>query len=289
MTYGGTSTAPSVLITGTSTGIGRATTLYLARRGFRVFAGVRKNEDGASLRSDASTGQIDPVILDVTDAASIEAAVKTVSATLAGASLAGLVNNAGYTMTAPMEYVDIDELRQQFEVNTFGNAAVTRAFLPLLRRPGGRIVNLSSGAGKIVTPLIGPYCASKYALEAISDALRVELRGVGIHVSVVEPGFIDTPMHEKNEAQIARLLEALPTEARTRYEPAIGKLSAANERFSKTAAPAEEVATAVYSALTSARPRSRYPVTREAKLLAWIGPFLSDRMRDFIFGRIVGL
>jgi NAD(P)-dependent dehydrogenase (short-subunit alcohol dehydrogenase family) len=278
----------TVVITGTSSGIGRATALHLDHLGFEVFAGVRRQEDADRLASDASD-RLATLLLDVTDAASIEAARTNVAERLGGRNLDGLVNNAGYTSTAPMEFVEIGELRRQFEVNLFGAAAVARAFLPHLLRPGGRIVNISSGAGRIVTPLLGPYCASKYALVAISDAMRVELRGAGIAVSIVEPGFIETPMHEKNDVRIADLLDSLPEAGRARYGPALQRLKATNEKMAESAAPAEDVARAVERALTDARPRARYPVTREARLLYWIGPFLSDRIRDAIFGRIVGL
>ncbi|MBW2273951.1 MAG: SDR family oxidoreductase [Deltaproteobacteria bacterium] len=282
------SPARSVLVTGTSSGIGWATALRLDRLGFRVFAGVRRGEDADRLAAAASERLV-TLLLDVTDAGSIEAARVSVAEELGARSLDGIVNNAGYTSTSPMEFVDVDELRRQFEVNLFGAAAVVKAFLPHMTRPGGRIVNISSGAGRIVTPLLGPYCASKYALVAISDAMRVELRGAGLAVSIVEPGFIETPMHEKNDARIAELLDSLPEIGRQRYGRALERLQATNEKMSKTAAPAEDVARAVEKALSDARPRARYPVTREARLLHWIGPFLTDRIRDAIFGRIVGL
>jgi NAD(P)-dependent dehydrogenase (short-subunit alcohol dehydrogenase family) len=278
----------TVLITGASSGIGWATALHLDRLGFEVFASVRRQEDADRL-SSAASDRLVTVQLEVTDAASIEAARAMVVERLGARGLDGTVNNAGYTSTSPMEFVDLDELRRQFEVNFFGVAAVTRAFLPHMTRPGGRIVNISSGAGRIVTPLIGPYCASKYALVAISDAMRVELRGAGLGVSIVEPGFIETSMHGKNDALIAELLDKLPEAGRARYGPALERLKATNEKMSRTAAPADDVAKAVERALTDARPRARYPVTREAKLLYWIGPFLTDRIRDAIFGRIVGL
>lgn len=281
-------TVESVLVTGSSSGIGRATVLHLDAAGFRVFAGVRQDADGLELKDHASE-HFRPVKLDVIDGESIERAAGEVREALDGDSLGAVVNNAGITTTWPLEFVDLNAMRHQFEVNVFGVAAVTRAFLPMLARPGGRIVNVSSGAGKIVTPLIGPYCASKFALEALSDALRVELRGQGIRVSVIEPGFIETPMHEKNEQSIKAMLDALPPEGQERYGASIQRLRKANERFTKTATPPEEVAKSIHKALSANRPRARYAVTREAKLLAAIGPFLSDRMRDRIFGRITGL
>jgi NAD(P)-dependent dehydrogenase (short-subunit alcohol dehydrogenase family) len=280
--------APAVVITGASSGIGRTTALDLDRRGFRVFAGYRRDADASSLAAESSGG-VTPVRIDVTQQASIEAARDEIAEALEGQPLLGLVNNAAISVAWPLEFVDVDALRGQFEINTFGVAAVTSAMLPLISRPGGRIVNVSSGAGRIVTPLIGPYCASKYALVALSDALRVELRGQGLHVSVVEPGFIDTPIHEKNDRQIEDMLASLPSEGRDRYGPAIAKLRATSESMSKGAAQPEAVSKAIHRALVARRPRSRYPVTAEARLLQVLGPFLGNRIRDAIFGRIVGL
>jgi NAD(P)-dependent dehydrogenase (short-subunit alcohol dehydrogenase family) len=282
------SSAGNVVITGTATGIGYATALLLAECGFRVFAAVRKQADLEAWHALAAPG-IEPILLDVTQADSIEAATAQVAEALGTQALDALVNNAGITVTSPLEFVDLDAMRSQFEVNVFGVAAVTRAFLPLLKRPGGRVVNVSSGAGKIAPPLIGPYTASKHALEAMSDALRLELRGQGIAVAVLEPGFIESQMHEKNRRATRELLGALSAEANKKYGAAIERLRENDERQSATAAPASDVADAVHRAISARRPRTRYPVTREAKLLAWIGCFLSDRTRDRIFGRMVGL
>jgi NAD(P)-dependent dehydrogenase (short-subunit alcohol dehydrogenase family) len=280
--------AGNVVITGTASGIGRATALLLSERGFRVFAGVRKPADVEAWR-ETSTAGVEPIWLDVTDAGSIEGAFAFVADLLREEPLDALVNNAGITVTYPLEFVDLDAMRHQFEVNVVGVAAVNRAFLPLLRRPGGRVVNVSSGAGKIAPPLIGPYTASKHALEAMSDSLRLELRGQGIAVSVIEPGFIESNMHAKNEAATPALLEALPPEGRQKYGAAIDRMRTNDERQAAKAAPASEVAEAIHRAITAKKPRTRYPVTREAKLLAWIGFLLSDRMRDGIFGRMAGL
>jgi NAD(P)-dependent dehydrogenase (short-subunit alcohol dehydrogenase family) len=280
--------AGSVVVTGSASGIGRATVQLLAKRGFRVFAAVRKPSDVEAWRDAAPEG-VEAIELEVTVAHSIERAVARVGESLGQNPLTALVNNAGITVTCPLEFVDLDAMRWQFEVNVFGVAAVTRAFLPLLRRPGGRIVNISSGAGKIAPPLIGPYTASKHALEAMSDALRLELRGQGIAVAVLEPGFIESQMHEKNRRATRELLGALSAEANKKYGAAIERLRENDERQSATAAPASDVAEAVHRAISARRPRTRYPVTREAKLLAWIGCFLSDRTRDRIFGRMVGL
>jgi NAD(P)-dependent dehydrogenase (short-subunit alcohol dehydrogenase family) len=282
------SNARPLVITGASSGIGRAAALYLDRLGFRVFAGFRNPIDAEALVAEASPNLV-PVHLDVTQIETIEKARDQIAESLAGEDLFAIVNNAATTVTMPVEFMDLDALRGQLEINTIGVVAVTKTMLPLLSRPGGRVVNVSSGAGRIVSPLIGAYCGSKYALVALTDALRLEVRGQGIRVSIIEPGFIDTPMHEKNERQVAAMLEALPAEGRTRYGAAFDKLAAANTRMAKNAAPPESVAKAIHRALCDARPRTRYPVTPEAKLLHWIGPFLNDRMRDAIFGRMMGL
>ena len=279
----------SVVITGASTGIGRATALHLASLGFRVFAGIRKPGDGEALVEESS-GAVEPISLEVTDPGSIEEAAEHVRGELgAGGELRGVVNNAGYALETPLEFVDRDALRHQFDVNVIGLADVTKTFLPQLRRPGGRIVNVSSGAGQIAIPLSGAYSASKYAVEAMSDALRVEVRNQGLHVSLVVPGFIESPIHEKNAVRAREMLEALPPVGRERYGPAFERMRRSMERRARHASPALDVAKAIEKALTAKRPRARYPVTFEANLLSVVGPFLGSRVRDAIFGREVGL
>jgi NAD(P)-dependent dehydrogenase (short-subunit alcohol dehydrogenase family) len=277
-----------VVVTGCSTGIGRTTVRRLAREGFRVFAAVRREEDAQSLRDEAQAN-LTPILFDVTDAAAIEQAAKDVEAEVGTFGLAGLVNNAGIGFGGPLEFADLDEIRSGFEVNVFGPLAVTRAFLPLIRRATGRIVNVSSGAGKASTPLIGPYCASKFALEALSDALRVELRRSGIAVCVIEPGFIDTPMQAKAQSLNERRRAALPPDAPAYYRSAMDKLQEQFKRFSTHATPPEAVADAIHRALTAHRPRSRYAVGTDAKLLGPLSRLLPDRAKDAIFGRLVGL
>ena len=176
----------AVVITGASTGIGRASALDLDSRGFRVFAGVRKDEDAERLRSERPS--IEPLRIDVTDADSIAAARDRVTEAVDGAGLAGLVNNAGIAVPGPLEHLPIDEIRRQLEVNLIGQIAVTQAFLPLLRTARGRIVNIGSIGGRVALPLLGPYAGSKHAMEGITDSLRRELRPWGIEVSIVRPG-----------------------------------------------------------------------------------------------------
>ncbi|MEK7693262.1 MAG: SDR family oxidoreductase, partial [Chloroflexota bacterium] len=195
MTTDGTGSTRSVVITGASTGIGEACALHLDALGWRVFAGVRKGADGEALQRKASARLI-PVRIDVTDQASIASACDAVAQELGARGLDGLVNNAGIAVAAPLEFVPIDDLRRQLEINVIGQIAVTQAFLALIRTARGRIVNIGSVSGKLATPFTGPYSASKFAMEALTDALRIELRPWKIEVSIVEPGSIATPIWE---------------------------------------------------------------------------------------------
>ncbi len=248
----------SVVITGTSTGIGRSAALLLDREGWRVFAGVRRDEDGESLRKE-SLDRIIPIRLDVTNSLSIETSARKVEEAVGDSGLDGLVNNAGIGFGGPIEFTNLDQMRAGFEVNVFGPIAVSQAFLPLLRRGAkdARVVNVSSGAGKVATPMIGPYCSSKFALEAISDAMRVELRGSGIKVVVIEPGFIDTPMQGKAQTQVPEEAAALGDAGHRYYGAAYEKLLGNFERFGKNATPPETVARQIQRGLTAPRPRTR--------------------------------
>lgn len=253
-------TAKAVLITGASTGIGKACALRLDRKGLRVFAGVRNESDGASLKHAASD-RLEPVLLDVADSEAIASARRTILNAVGRDGLAGLVNNAGVFYGGPLEFASLDELRNVFEVNLFGAIAVTQAFLPWLRHAKGRIVNMSSVSGLMAIPFLGPYAASKFALEAISDAWRVELRPWGITVAVVEPGNVDTPIFEKALAMLRKAREAYPPEARELYGPVFGF----SERHERRTIPADRVAKAVEHALLARRPKRRYLVGPEAK------------------------
>jgi len=278
----------SVVITGTSTGIGRATALELDRAGFTVFAGVRREEDGAALRREGSE-RLHPMLLDVTDVASIEYAEKTVSAQVGEAGLAGLVNNAGIGVDGPIEFMPAEDISRQFEVNVFGPVAVARAFLPLLRTSRGRIVNVSSVAGRMSSPLIGVYCASKFALEAISDALRMELSNAGIRVVIVEPGFVETAMLDKGKSELDRVIEALPPRGRELYEAPLRTFEKSVESFRKRACNAEDVARTIHRALITPRPRARYAVGTDARVLLLMRRWLPSRANDWIGRRLTGL
>jgi len=278
----------NVVVTGASTGIGRATTIALDRAGFRVFAGVRRAEDGDALR-EAASDRVTPLLLEVTDPAAVEAAAKTVASEVGDAGLQGLVNNAGIAVAGVLEFAEIDDLRRQFEVNVFGLLAVTRAFMPLVRKGGGRIVNVSSNGGYLAAPFLGPYAASKFAVEGASDSLRRELRAFGIQVSIVEPGSIQTEIWDKGRSESQRVQDALPPEGKTLYAPAFAAMDAYVDVTAGRAIPASKVADAIEHALTAAKPRTRYRVGADAKLTRWISSVLPDRWVDAFISRMVGL
>lgn len=276
------------MVTGASTGIGRACALGLARSGFQVFAGIRRAIDGEPLQREGA-GRITPLMLDVTDAATIAAAAEIVANSVGEAGLAGLVNNAGIAVTGPLELIPIDQIRKQFEVNVIGQIAVTQAFLPLLRRGHGRVVNIGSIAGRMSTPFLGPYAASKFALEALTDALRVELQTWGIHVAIIEPGAIATPIWEKSRDDAMTMLKALPAQTDELYGPAIAAVEAGTRKMpGKGSAPAL-VVRSVRHALTSSRPRARYLVGRDARIRAAVVKIIPDRLRDRLITHVMDL
>jgi NAD(P)-dependent dehydrogenase (short-subunit alcohol dehydrogenase family) len=277
-----------VVITGSSTGIGRACALTLDRNGFRVFAGVRNDGDGDALKRAASKA-LTPVHIDVTDQASITAMAKLVADEVGDAGLAGLVNNAGTTLPGPVEYLSLDGFRHQLEVNLVGPLAVTQAVLPLLLRGHGRVVNVTSAAGRAGVPLMAPYVAAKHGLEGLSDVLRLELAPLGVHVAVIEPGFVATAMRHKLQRDVDETIQALPEEGRTRYG---GQLAAMAETISTHAAEGsgpDVIAEAVLHALTSPRPKTRYPAGAGAKRMLFLRRVLADRAFDRIILRMSGV
>ena len=281
-------TRGAVVITGASTGIGEACALRLDREGFRVFAGVRKEADAQRLKQAASDRLL-PIMLDVTNEPQIEEAAKTVAGAVGDAGLAGLVNNAGISINGPLEYLTSEDLRKQFEVNVVGQVAVTRAFLPLIRKAKGRIVNVGSIGGRFTTPFLGPYCASKHAMEAISDALRQELRPWGIHVALVEPGSIATEIWQKGQDDATEFEKNMPEEGTMRYRKAFAALRVAARKFEEAGIPPDRVARAVEHALTAGRPRTRYIVGFDATVQRILRDVVPDRMRDGIVARQLGL
>lgn len=278
---------PAVLVTGASKGIGEACTMRLVRDGFRVYAGVRRDEDGLALIRQAGEGVV-PVVLDVTDAAQIEAAAALIADETGDRGLQALVNNAGVALAGPLEFLQIDELRRQLEINVVGQIAVTQACLPLLRRSiasgrsdhrAGRIVFMSSVAGRSALPFTGAYAASKFALEAAADALRVELKPFRLGVFLVEPGVIATPIWETSRMVAERNIESMPPQVQEYYGRAMDALRSRASRGMK-GLPPERVADVVAHALTSRRPRIRYIVGRDARARIWLQRLLPDALRD---------
>ncbi len=276
------------MVTGASTGIGEACALRLDKLGFRLFAGVRKEADGESLKGKASE-RLTPVFIDVTDEASIASAADTVAKAVGDAGLAGLVNNAGIAVPGPLEFLPLEDLRRQLEVNFIGQIAVTQAFLPLLRKRKGRIVNIGSIAGRAVTPFVGAYAASKFAMEAVTDSLRMELRPWGISVSIVEPGSIATPIWDKANVAADEFEEKLPQEGHDLYDPAIAALRKAANELARAGIPPSAVAKAVAHALTAEKPKTRYLVGRDARIRAALSTVLPDRMVDWLVTQRMGL
>jgi NAD(P)-dependent dehydrogenase (short-subunit alcohol dehydrogenase family) len=263
----------TVLVTGASTGIGEATALHLKELGFDAVAAVRKDQDAERMRSQG----LRSVKLDVTDADSIAAA----RAQLGDAPLAGLVNNAGIAVAAPLEFLPLDQLRLQLEVNVIGQVAVTQQFLPALRAARGRIVNVSSIGGRVALPLVAAYNASKFALEAISDSLRRELLPHGVDVIVIEPGGVKTPIWGKGNEIADEIQEGLPPEAEQLYGPMVEALRRETVKISQqTGIEPREVAEVIGRALTAKRPRTRYLVGREAKIRGPVAKIMPDRMMD---------
>ncbi len=279
----------AVVVTGSSTGIGRAAVLALARRGHLVFAGVRRTEDAETLLVEGDEERIRPVFLDVTKPEQIEAARKTVEAEVGERGLRGIVNNAGIGIAAPVEHLELERLRWQMEVNFFGLHAVTQAFFPLVRRARGRVVNVSSISGRVANPLVGAYCASKFAVEALSDSLRQELRPWGIDVALVQPGTIDTPIFDKTNAEADEMLERMSEEGRRLYQGHIDAIRAIVEHNQKNATPPSAVADVIVHAIESGRPKTRYLVGNNARAQAFINWLLPDRWADAFYARFIGL
>jgi len=270
-----------VLVTGASSGIGEACALRLSRAGWRVLAGVRTGADGERLREQGGE-LVEPVTLDVTDAGQVAAA----AAAFGDGVLNGLVNNAGIAVSMPLEFLPLEELRRQFEVNVVGQVAVTQAFLPHLRRGRGRIVNVGSIAGRSALPFLGAYAASKHALEAVTDALRIELHPFGIEVAIVEPGTIATPIWRKGGETFQRLLAGLPADVTTLYGERMAAFRDAAAAAGRRGEPADEVAKVVEHALTARRPRTRYLVGRDARRRSRLER-LPDRLRDRAYERVL--
>lgn len=278
----------SVLITGASTGIGKATALYLDAAGWRVFAGVRKEADAESLRK-AGSERLEPVMLDVTDPAQIAAAAETIGSEVGEAGLDGLVNNAGVAVPGPLEALPIDDFRRQVDVNLTAQVAVTQAMLPAIRRARGRIVFITSIGGLMAFPMFGAYHAAKFGLEAVGDVFRRELRPWGISVSVVEPGSIDTPIWERGQEEADKFLEGATEEQKELYEASVTAYREVARKTADRGIPPVKVAERIEHALGAGRPRTRYLVGADARSQALLGRLLPDRLVDWAITRFTGM
>jgi NAD(P)-dependent dehydrogenase (short-subunit alcohol dehydrogenase family) len=277
--------APSaVVVTGASSGIGLATAALLAAKGFVVYAGVRSDE--AAAKVSASGSRIRPLPLDVTDATSIAAAAGAIDPQL---RLAGVVNNAGIAVAGPLEHLSPDEIREQFEINVIGPLAVTQAFLPRLRAARGRVVFVGSISGRFAVPFIAPYSASKFALRALSDAMRIELAPAGISVSLVEPGSVKTPIWQKGREAHRLLWERLSEQARSTYAVAMHAVVRQAEREERGGIGPEAVARTILHALSSRRPRAHYLIGTPARMRSIIVTLLPTRLHDHFIRKAMRL
>jgi NAD(P)-dependent dehydrogenase (short-subunit alcohol dehydrogenase family) len=265
-----------IVVTGASTGMGAATAKELARKGFHVLAGVRRDVDADALRAD----RIEPHILDITVDSDVAAIADRVARDPLGRPLRALINNAGIGVNGPVEALPIAEWRRQFEVNLFGHVAMIQALLPSLRRTSGTVVNISSIGGKVALPTYPAYAGSKFAMEALSDSLRREVSGSGVKVAVVEPGAVKTAMAERGITTADRLKAEMATDQLERYGALIDAMSNLARSFDTDGVPAEHAAKVIAKAATASRPRTRYTVGRDAAILARLSRVISDRFLD---------
>ena len=276
----------AVVVTGSSTGIGRTSALALDRAGLTVFAGVRRLEDGDALRAEASSS-LEPLLIDVTDGASIASAAERVREAMDG-RVTGLVENAGVVVPGPVETVGLDELRHQLEVNVVGQVAVIQAFLPMIRAARGRIVLMSSIGGRMAGPHMSPYHASKHALEAIGDSLRQEMHQFGVHVAIIEPGSVRTGFWDKGLAEAPRIRAEMAPELLEIYGRELDRLEEAAQRIGTRGVPPERVAEAVVHAVSEPKPKTRYLIGTDAKIQAQLRRLIPDRLLDRLIARELG-
>lgn len=265
-----------VVVTGASSGIGAATARELARRGFHVLAGIRRKEDGDALRGP----KLEPLVLDITDEADIAALVQRIADDTETRQLRALVNNAGMAVNAPLETYPLSDWKRLFDVNLFGHVAMTQALLPSLLKSGGTIVNISSVGGKLAMATYAPYAGTKFALEAVSDALRRELEPLGVRVVVIEPGAVSTPMLEQVDRRADQIVRGMTDEQRGRYAAlmqAVVKQALASKAGGVSP---EHVGRVIANAITSKRPRARYTIGCSTGMIIQLTRLLSDRRLD---------
>lgn len=283
-----TQVGKTVVVTGASSGIGRASVRRLASAGWRVFAGVRKDEDAAGLRREFGD-KVTPLILDVTDSKTIADAAERVNRELAEGGLDALVNVAGVGVIRPVEYATDDDMRKIFEINVFGQIAVTQALLPLLRRAQGRIVNIGSVGAHIGLPFGGLLNASKSALRSLNDALRLELRSSGVRVVIVEPGAIKTPAVDKTLGDVEGVIRGLPPRGAAEYGDMLRKMAERAYAMESHGSDPDVVAQKIQQALTEDDPQPRYAAGKHANLLPLLGILVPVVVLDVLLLRFLGL
>lgn len=277
----------TVVITGASSGIGRASVARMSRAGWRVFATVRKKADSDSLRREFSD-HVHPVLMDVEDEASIQAAAAEIETASSGRGLDGLVNVAGIGMVRPLEYATMADVRKIFDINFFGQLATMQAFLRLLRRHRGRIVNITTVGVNLAIPFGGLLNASKSAFAKVSDTLRLEMHPFGVRVIAIEPGSINTPAVDKTLGDLEQVIANLPKEAQQQYGAMIRKMGQRGYAMEKNGSSPDVVAAAVFHALTSSRPRIRYRVGKHARLLSTLPRILPESLMDALLRKMLG-
>lgn len=273
------------VVSGASSGIGQATAHALAARGFHVLAGVRRDEDAERLVRES----VEPVMLDITDPDHVRDIAERVANDSAGRPLSALVNNAGIAVNAPVETIPMTEWRRQFEVNFFGQVAITQALLPSLLEARGRVVNVSSIGGRVVGPTFGAYAASKFAVEAMSDALRREVGRLGVRVIVIEPGTVATAIWGKGLATAQELVTSMSEEQQIRYRDIVAAVRDQAEKLQRGGIDPAEAAQAIVKAIETRDPRARYLVGRDAKVMARVAKLLPDRAVDWLIAKNLGL
>ncbi len=280
------STKRIAVVTGASSGIGLATVRELARRGFHVLAGVRKQQDADRLASE----NVEPVIVDITDEEQVAALAEHVAHDPQGRPLGALVNNAGVALNAPVEAIPLAEWRRHFDVNFFGHVALTQALLPALIEGGdGRLVNVSSIGGRVAFPTYGAYAAAKFALEGFSDALRREVGRLGVKVIVIEPGNVATPMWGKGIATMDELAASMTADQHARYDDLVAAMHKQAEAQKGGGIQPLDAAKVIAKAIEARKPRTRYLVGRDARVGAVVSGLLSDRAFDRFVARSLGL
>ncbi|MEK4436235.1 MULTISPECIES: SDR family NAD(P)-dependent oxidoreductase [Paenibacillus] len=269
-------TQEMVVVTGTSSGIGRATAEQLAAEGFHVLAGVRRQEDADKIKQK----NIEPVILDITTIDTLRALAERVEQDPLGRPLRAVVNNAGIAVNAPLEMVPLDEFRRQIEVSVIGQVAVIQALTPALLKSGGRVVNIGSVGGKISMPGFGIYSAAKYAMEAINDSLRREMSSFGLKVIMITPGGVSTSLSEKGVTTADRLSKLMTPDQHRRHDRLFDAVKAQAESWATSGIPPKKVAEVVSRAIHASNPRTRYTAGRDSALLTRLVRILPDKLLD---------